>query len=131
VTLDELSRSLPNGLHDAEIFNVALDYVARTARLGLNVWIGRMDAPAGPEREKHRRGEIELTGLLSCAIDLPDFGLHYGHFADPGPVTTGGVSSVESPSPIPQGAFEAKLFIDEWNSFIHVAATGASLTWIE
>ncbi len=133
MTLDELEESLPNGLHDAEILHLVLDYVAHTARFELNVWVGDMDCPAGPERERYRRAALELTGLVFCAIEPPDFRPDYlpRSLASRAPVTTSGLSAVASPSPLPDGAFEARLFVAEWNSFIQVAATNAALVWMD
>ena len=130
MTLDDLEAALPNGLHDAEIHSIAIDYVARTARFILDAWVGTMDMPAGPERERYRRASLELTGLQYLAIQPPDFRPQY-HFADTAPVKTGGLSPVDVPSPLPEDAFEAELFIADWNSFIQVAATDARLTWLD
>ena len=131
MTLEELEATLPNGLHDAEIRSISLDYVKQTARLSLDVWVGGMDLPEGPERERYRRASLEFTGLLYCAIEPPDFRPEYSGFAQAGPVSTSESVPVESPASLPAGTFEARVFVRDWNSFIQFAASGASLTWLD
>ena len=43
--LDELIATLPNGLHDSHVSKVELDYVARTLKLDLQVWVGSIELP--------------------------------------------------------------------------------------
>jgi hypothetical protein len=43
VTFKEVAASLPNGFHDAELQRFEMDYVHRTLRFDLLVWIGNMD----------------------------------------------------------------------------------------
>jgi hypothetical protein len=49
VTLEDLENTLPNGLHDAEVHKLSVDYVGRTLTLDLSVWVGG-DMGDPPER---------------------------------------------------------------------------------
>jgi hypothetical protein len=46
VTLEELENTLPNGLHDAEVRRITVDYERRKVTLEVAVWVGDMDEPA-------------------------------------------------------------------------------------
>jgi len=62
VTLEELERTLPHGLHDAEVRRIEVDYQQRKVRLKVAVWVGDMDDP--PERrEAYRKGELRYRDL--------------------------------------------------------------------
>ena len=43
MTFEEVAALLPNGFHDAELQRFEMDYVHRTLRFDLVVWIGNMD----------------------------------------------------------------------------------------
>ena len=45
MTLEELESTSPNGLHDAEIERIAVDYAVRELTLEVAVWVGSMDDP--------------------------------------------------------------------------------------
>jgi hypothetical protein len=131
VTLAELEATLPNGLHDSSLRSIMLDYVNGVALFTVDLWVGTMDLPAGPERERQRRASLEFAGLLYCSIDPPDFRPHYRAAMEPGPAWLMESDPVDPPSPLPEGAFEARMFVNDWNSFIQIAAVDVSLTWID
>jgi len=131
VTLAELEATLPNGLHDSSLHGIALDYVNRIARFTVDLWVGGMDLPAGPERERERRAELEFTGLLYCSIDPPDFRPGYHSALESGPAWLMESNPVDPRSPLPEDAFEARMFVSDWNSFITIAARDVALTWID
>ena len=71
MTLEELEHTLPNGLHDAEIHGIAIDYAERRVTFDLAVWVGKMEDP--PERrEAYKSGRIEVSGLLFIVMEPPD-----------------------------------------------------------
>jgi hypothetical protein len=135
VTLEELDATLPSGFHDSYVSTLTIDYVQRKATLDIQVWIGSMAAPRGLDREKWRPGRLELSGLLFCAIDPPDSTYDY---AKPAPLWID-VSPWEALQTarqdslvrgLPAGAFASRIFVQQWNAFIRVAAMKASLTWL-
>jgi hypothetical protein len=75
MTLEELESSLPNGLHDAEVRRISIDYEHRKVTLELAVWVGKMEDPPD-RREAYRDGRIEISGLLFMVIEPPDPSIH-------------------------------------------------------
>ena len=71
MTLEELENTLPNGLHDAEVVRISVDYELRILALDVDVWVGDMDE-APEKREAYRKGLIEISGLLFLAMEPPD-----------------------------------------------------------
>ena len=128
MTLDELAASLPNGLHDAELAAVALDFTKREAQLSLDIWIGDDE-----EREAYRRAEIMLSGLAYWVSEPPDPRYPYGEpealRIDAGPSTKLSESERSKLPPIPVDAFSNYIFVVDWNAFIYLAAQSAVLKW--
>jgi hypothetical protein len=129
MTIDELDALLPNGLHDAKLESVAIDFGARTARLDLDIWVGDDE-----EREAYRRAQITLSGLLFWVSEPPDplypFSSPRAMWIDAGPLTDKIPEKQPALPPIPQAAFANWIFVRDWNSFIYVAAIDSSLTWL-
>lgn len=123
MNLFDLAESLPNGLHDAELRRVSVDYVERTATLEIEIWVADTDTP----RELYRLARITLSGLVYFAIEPPD---HSYPFRDAGAVTVD-LSVPEKPfveGYESESAF--RLFISEFNSFIYADAPVAELEWL-
>lgn len=71
MTLEELENTLPNGLHDAEVQRIAVDYQRRKVTLDIAVWVGDVsDSRQG--REAYKSGQIEISGLLFVVMEPPD-----------------------------------------------------------
>jgi hypothetical protein len=129
MTIDELDALLPNGLHDAKLERVAIDFGDRTARLDLDIWVGDDE-----EREAHRRAQMTLSGLVFWVSEPPDprypFLSPGPESIDAGPLTDKIPEKQPALPPVPQGAFANWIFVRDWNAFIYVAAKDASLTWL-
>ncbi|MEK6280589.1 MAG: hypothetical protein AABN95_09580 [Acidobacteriota bacterium] len=128
MTLEEIEQSLPNGLHDAYITNIRLDYVKREARFDLEVsW----DDPEKEEPESYRAATLSLSPFLYFIIEPPDSKYPFAHkealWIDAGSDKLNSVSTTQLPKPLPEGAFAYWFFVNNWNSFIHVAALDASI----
>jgi len=134
MTLDELAASLPNGFHDAELSALTIDYTKSEARLVLDVWIGDMGAKPDGEREAYRLAELALSGLLFWVSEPPHADYPYdiasGLKIDIGPLERCDGKDRAKLPPIPVGAFENWVFVDDWNAFAYVAAKDASLKWL-
>jgi len=133
MTLDDLSLSLPNGLHDAKLKAVTVDYEGREAKLFLDIWMGDLGAVSEAEREKYKQAEITLTGLIFWVCEPPCAG--YPYFAN-GRLTIdlGAIEALAKPPsmvlpPVPTDAFVNWIFVQDWNAFIYVAAGDAKLNW--
>jgi hypothetical protein len=128
MTLDELYASLPNGLHDARLGKLAIDFTERTVSLDLNVWVGDEE-----ERETYRRAELILSGLLFWVSEPPDpnhpYALPRPLSIDAGPLTGAQPKNQTALPPVPPDAFVNWLYVKDWNAFVYVAAKDASLTW--
>jgi len=134
MTLEELADTLPNGLHDAQVSSISIDYLKREAKFALDVWVGDSSSQDEEVREAYQGGELKLSGLLYCAIEPPDGNYPYGEaerlWVDAGALGSDSIRpSVKLPEPLPEGAFAYWFFVQGWNSFIYVAARDASLEW--
>ena len=128
MTLEELERTLPNGLHDAQVQRIAIDYEQRKASLELAVWVGAMDDPP-KRREAYKRGRLDITGLTFLVVEPLD---------PKYPFTTSGLTingcdmskniSGELLKSLPHNSFFRSLWVNEWNAFI--AAKDVNLVWM-
>ena len=129
MTLDELDGLLPNGLHDAYLQTVAINFTDRTVRLDLDIWVGDDE-----EREAYRRAQVTLSGVLFWVSEPPEplspFLSPGPLWIDAGPLTDKIPKKQSSLPPVPQGVFVNWIFVRDWNAFIYVAAEEASLTWL-
>jgi hypothetical protein len=125
-TLQELAETLPNGFHDAQVSSCAVDFVARTVTFDLSIWVGDET-----DSERYRRATLKVAGLVFCAFDPPD--PRYP-FADGRPLEVDlcdADPTVAATAALPDGAFAARLWVANWNSFIHLAGTHAGLAWTD
>ncbi len=153
MTFEQLSESLPNGLHDAEWRGISIDYAQQTLTMDLVIWVGSMDDP--PEtREAYREGRITVSGLLFCIMEPPEPTSNYRRelltgadcptiddvptrkysatelSAEWAARVNSVASSTELLKTLPQSAFVHTLFVFDWNSCVHIAATDAELKWM-
>jgi hypothetical protein len=123
VTIFEVAERLPNGFHDAEVETIHFDYVQRTMQITLDVWIGSMD-DLPSTRESYRRGVLTVSGLQYCAMDVPD---ERYPFAKPHGLTIDLAEATEfQPA---DAAFACRLWVKEWNAFIHLSGVSAEFVW--
>jgi len=135
MTLDELDRSLLNGFYDAKISSLEIDYVEATVKLNMKFLVGSPDDP-GPERDSYQPAIVTVRGLHFCSIDPPD--PSYRFIPDGTPITVAGDPAKPDHLPslpalmakLPEGVSCYRLFVHDWNSFIHIAARDAALTFI-
>jgi hypothetical protein len=132
VTILEIEQSLPNGLHDAEVRKIEIDYGHRKATFDLAVWVGDMDDP--PERrEAYKNGRLNVSGLLFMVMEAPDARYPYKNSTDlniDGCDMSKGIDKDLLDS-LPTEAFVRSFFVNDWNSFIHIAATNAEIFWTD
>lgn len=123
MTLFGLAASLPNGLHDCEVSELFISYADRTVRFTLDVWIGDMDAQE-ESREEYRPGVVEIRDFEYCILDRPDPRYPYKNrrltvdLAEPDPKFEVGTDGNA-----------CRLWVGEWNAFIHIRADKATLNW--
>lgn len=133
MTFEELDLGFPNGFDDAELIDMAVNYQCRTATLRLSL---RGNPPDSPNRDEYRAAALMLDGLYYLVIEPPDAD-HLWY--PPRSIQIDGYPEDAAQFPIfadlkpklAQGAFCAKFYVHDWNSFIHVAAAYARFLWDE
>lgn len=131
MTLEDLEKTLPRGLHDAEVKRVAVDYELRAMAVDLAVWVGDMNDP--PERgEAYRDARINITGLCFLVMEPPDpkYPFRGSGLRIDGCDMRKNLTR-ELLSALPTDSFFRSLWVNEWNAFIHVAAKDATISWME
>ncbi|HWY05433.1 MAG TPA: hypothetical protein VNY24_01150 [Candidatus Acidoferrales bacterium] len=133
MTFEELDRAFPNGFDDAEITGIAIDYTKRMATLQLKL---RGNSPDSPERDVYAPAVLRVLGVYYLSIEPPD----QSHIIGPesNAITVDGLPEDPHNYPLfghikaklPDGAFCCRFFVHDWNSFIHIAASGAEFSWV-
>ena len=138
MTLAELADSLPNGFHDSALKGFSVDYGNRIARMEFSLMVGQPDDPAGI-RDNCRDATIELLGMRFLLVSAPDANesldcgtevwivdgyetdeiLSYCKELDP--------KLLQSFTP---DVFAFSFYVNDWNSYIHVAAKDCKMQWV-
>ncbi len=134
MTLEEIENSLPNGLHDAEISNINIDYFNREVRFELKIWVGDISSEKTELREAYRKASLTLSHFIYVVIEPPDSKYPYQKTTslriDTGSIqSTKITTSTKLPESLPDDAFSHWFFVQEWNAFIFAAAMDARLDW--
>lgn len=133
MTFEELDRQYPNGFVDAELISFSVDYQNRIATLKLNL---RRNPPDSESCREYNRGVLALEGLYYLVIEPPDVDhLRYppralqvdGYSEDPLQF----ILLEELKKTLTGHEFCCRLYVHDWNSFIHIAARNARLSWVE
>lgn len=132
--LSDISRSLPNGFHDAELLSVTLDFQQGHAQLLLRVWIGDLRSMDEASREHYRVGELILKGLgywLPEPVQPTVFPLKHGALW----IDIGELSALDQPPSmvLPDvGTTHTGhwIYINETNSFIYFSTVEAEIRWL-
>ena len=131
VTIEEIEETLPNGLHDAEILELVMDYKHARLALEVSVLVGQPIEPH-PSCERCRPGVIVFRGVVFYSVEFPQGG---SSFQPPGPVgfTYERAPAGEIPAGLakilPQGIQCYSLFLRDWLSHIHIAAVDVRFSW--
>ena len=123
-------------LHDGLVESIDLDYLTREVTLQCLLCVG--DPQADPvSRETKARGRLLLTGLLYLSIEPPDESYAYEEGAldvtSDGPISEalqGGWRIPTLPRDMSEDAFVHCFYINNYNSYVCVAATGARFDWL-
>jgi len=134
-SLREIDDDLPNGFHDALLEAVTVSFASNSAELDLRLFVGDPAAATEEEREAYKRAKLRLSELVYFVVDPPAPGheCRKGNALriDAGDATNESAPTAPKPqSVLPTDAFAYWFFVDQWNSFIHVAARSASLQWV-
>lgn len=131
MTLEQLEQSLPNGLHDAMISSFARDLDNETFVIRVAVLVGLPDDP--PElRSRYRDAIVTFSGVRLVVAECPEPSSAF--------LVTGKVSfSIARSEPgtfplhikdrLPGGTDYYSLYVLDWESSIHLAASGITCEW--
>ena len=136
MTLIDIEELLPNGFHDAEIEELVWDYRENSASFTMQFWVPE-ETDENPEI--YRRGRLDLNGIMFIIIDAPcprEFDPPYK--SSSGTLRIDGVQTTESLLPnlitlrqtVSPEISPYSFYVDNWNSYIHIAAKEAILAWI-
>ena len=114
---------------------VAINYVSNSVELDLQLSVGDPNAATKEEQHAYKRARLFLSDLVYFVIDPPGPGyeppLGGTLWIDAGDAKDD--SNPRAPKPLsvlPDDAFAYWFYVGPWNSFIHIAAKGASLEWL-
>jgi hypothetical protein len=128
MTINDIALGLPNGFHDAEIKSWSVSWIDRSALIDLDVWTGE----SGADMETYQAGTLTLTGLHFWINEAPDERYEVNP-SGPLVVDIGDVAELTTSPAVtlpstPPSALVCWLYVRQWNSFIYLAADGASFT---
>jgi hypothetical protein len=131
MNLLDLEKEIPNGFHDSQLKGIDIDYVTGRVRIHVDICVGDPEAEDWDGREKMRPAVVTLTGLSFLCIDPPFSGYPFekrGSLRIDGGTGQPSTSEVTIP-PLKEGATLYWFFVNEWNSFIRIAAEEALIKW--
>lgn len=128
MTLTDIENSLPNGLHDAELVAMQIDYANHIAFVDVNVDCS--DPDDDTTREDYRPARLAFGGIQFVVIDPPSTsatqyrGLPFIAVGHGQPDT----SPLDLPS-IREGYFLCWIFVAAWSGFIRISAQDVTIEW--
>jgi hypothetical protein len=124
VTFSQIEAGLPNGFHDAKILGISVDYLARTLQLTMRILIG---TPGEANEEDYGPAELKVKGLHLFSVELPDPA--YPFWTGGRPLNVSGDDDRSALAvKLPEDVSYCRFFVEEWNSFIHIAATSVEIS---
>jgi hypothetical protein len=129
MTLADIEQTLPNGLHDAELVRLEVDYSLGQASLCLNIDMSNA-SERSPKNDEYQLSRLTFKDLQFVVIDPPNVDSDYPGISL---VSAGMGQPRTSPQDLPAiraDCFLCWFFISRSNSFIRLAARDTSLEWI-
>jgi hypothetical protein len=132
MTFEELENLLPNGFHDAAIRKISLDFSNRSIVIGMNMLVG---GPGEPDPERSRPGTVNVVSPYLFFLEPPDPRYPFILGSSPVNASGGSVKFGESAKVdpllqhLPKEATALGLFLDDWNSYIYIAAANVEFSW--
>ena len=127
MTFKEVEHTLPNGFHDAKIERISLDYSAGTLQIAMRILIG---TPGQPDQDEYGPAELRVGGLYFCFIEPPDPTYPFKPNGKPLSVSgdDGASGEIGFLQKLPAGVSCYRFFVDQWNSFIYIAASDVQIS---
>ena len=125
MSIEEVEKTLPNGLHDAVMRKHIVNYENRTLVFDIDVWVGDLDSKHVEEREKYKPGILKFEGLEYFVIEPPSVvkvTVEAFSFSAGNPELDVIKPSVILPK-APEGTFRTFFFIYKLEAFMHICAS--------
>jgi hypothetical protein len=126
MTFRDIEHSLPNGFHDASILGFSLNCLERTVALRISVYLAK---------GQRRIGNLNASAVEMFFVEPPDctvpFNLDGKGINVSGDAALIGLdSSIECLfEKLPSGIDRYRFFLEDWNSFLYLAAHDAEFHW--
>jgi hypothetical protein len=127
---EQVASTLPNGFHDSKIRAVNINYEQQQATFD---WL--VDFSKYPDRTPlFRNVRVVFHELTYLILEPPNPGYSCD---DPTPLSVVDVDSslhekiMFNTVPAPESSVKLSAYVNDWNSFIHIAAKSAELVWPE
>lgn len=131
MTLEEIEKDLPNGLHDAKLRSLMHNYDSGTLILHIEVLTGLPENSIS-ERSTYRDALISFSDVLLCYVEQPEneriIGVR-GSVSFQFWRTESGTFPSNFTDRFPAGALLYTLYIHEWESSIHIVAGDVNYSW--
>ena len=124
--MEEVQYRTPNGLHDAYLLGLSVNYRKQVLSLELNWLIGTPDGGTEEEREGYQEGTLNISGLQYFVVESPRCELDEPSYIDGFATRVSDIEQSALPD-IPSNCFRHSLFVGESNSFIHFAGASAEV----
>lgn len=124
-------NSLPNGLHDAHISAINIDYVARSIKMFAEIWTGDLESNIDSIREGYKNAEICITNFQYIVIEQPDHNYGYNK-KETLWIDAGEIDDLKKKPELPEAQannFQFWIFVNDWNAFIYIAAESINIEW--
>jgi hypothetical protein len=131
MTPDDILAQLPNGMHDASISAMHVEFGARRVTLDLEFWVGDLDSEDEQAREAHRFGRLVLDGVEAMVVDPPDPADKGSRFSpEEGIDVHGEFGTCPGDPPVPDdGKARLWFFVENWNRWMRFTARECALVW--
>jgi len=131
VSPSEILAQLPNGMHDASISQMRVEFGRGTVTLDMEFWVGDLDAEDEAQREASRLGKLVLTGVVAMLLEPPDPADKGSCFSlDEGINVHGEFGSYPGEPPAPDdGLVRLWFYVENWNARMKFTASECSLEW--
>lgn len=132
MTIGQVVDRTPNGLHDAYLLGISIDYGLRTASFRINWDVGTVEPAATTE---FKEGMLSVSGLQYLVIEppwrddryeAPTYGYDEPSYIDGYVTRDDDVQRLNLPAISPNSS-RYSLFVGAWNSFIHFAAESTEI----
>jgi hypothetical protein len=133
MTLEEVDSLLPNGLHDARIQCLSIDYKRRVLAVKVSVLVGTPEDPP-PSRDRYRVGLLEFEGVVAFVVEPPRSD---SPFRYPGALAFSwrreGHDSIglQVAQILLSDDLAYSLFIQDWLSSMIIVARGVGFRWVD